>query len=132
MTSVIPCAPASWPGQPAQSLNALDECVLLHVSLAAQAKTPKLHASQTTGFTFRIEDLPEDVHLTLLNHHLGVKDLCSLAQVSRVHKQLAVRSCEIAQACYRPRRTTDAVTGRSRRTRDGKCYTSKPLRTSPM
>ena len=90
MTSVLSCGPVDLPDKSNGSLTALNECVLLQVSIAAQAKTPKLHASQKTIPANRIEDLPEELFLSHLQQHLDVRDLCSLAQVSQKYRQLAV------------------------------------------
>lgn len=89
MTSVLSCVPVDLQETANGSFTALDECVLLQVSLAAQAKTPKLHAIQKTIPANRIEDLPEELFLSHLQQHLGVRDLCSLAQVSQKYRQLA-------------------------------------------
>lgn len=71
------------------SLTTLDDSVLLQVSLAAQAKGPKLHGRQEKAQVTRLEDIPDEVILSLIHRNFGARDSCSLSQVSSKYSNLA-------------------------------------------
>ncbi len=90
MTSVMQRVPPSLRSPLPSALVTLDDSVLFQVSLAAQAKGPKLHVRQERVQVTRIDDLPEEVMVTLIHQHFGPRDSCSLAQVSSKYRHLAV------------------------------------------
>ena len=90
MTSVMPCISSRLLDHCPLSLTTLDDSVLLQVSLAAQAKGPKLHGRQEKAQVTRLEDIPDEVILSLIHRNFGARDSCSLSQVSSKYSNLAV------------------------------------------
>lgn len=86
----MPCIPSRLLDHCPLSLTTLDDSVLLQVSLAAQAKGPKLHGRQEKAQVTRLEDIPDEVILSLIHRHFGARDSCSLSQVSSKYSNLAV------------------------------------------